>query len=250
MPARILTWNLERTQPLRGRGSAAVDHVFSLAPDIAVLTETRITFPKRGGHTLWSKPPRKPRHDADERTVLAWSRQPFSDVDHAGAPGLDTSRFVAATTETPIGPIRVLAVCIPWHMAEVTYPIDVKRRPWELHLDYLAILADMIAGVTVPTIVVGDFNQRIPRVRYGNHRAAQALAAAFQPLQIVTEGVLKGVSRPGIDHIALSDHLQAQTVWGWPNQVDGRRLSDHDGSGVDIGLAPARPTTLPRSVEP
>ena len=64
------------------------------------------------------------------------------------------------------------------------------------------------------------------------------------------EGVLKGVSRPGIGHIALSDHLQAQTVWGWPNQVDGRRLSDHDGSGVDIGLAPARPTTLPRSVEP
>mgnify|MGYP001418868180 FL=1 len=52
MPARILTWNLERTQPLRGRGSAAVDHVFSLAPDIAVLTETRITFPKRGGHPL------------------------------------------------------------------------------------------------------------------------------------------------------------------------------------------------------
>ena len=233
-PARILTWNLERTQPRRGRGATAVDHLFSLAPHIAVLTETRTTFPERGGHTVWSQPPRTTRHDADERTVLAWSREPWSDIDRVGAPGLDTSRFVAATTETPVGPVRVLAVCIPWHMAEVTYPIDVERRQWELHLDYLAILADMIAGVTRPTIVVGDFNQRTPRVRSGNHRAAAELEATFEPFSIVTGGTLTGASRPGIDHIALSGHLQAHTVWGWPNEVDGRRLSDHDGAGADV----------------
>ena len=119
-------------------------------------------------------------------------------------------------------------------MAEVTYPMGVKRRPWELHLDFLAILADMIAEVAVPTVVAGDFNQRIPRVRYGNHSAAAALATTFEPLEIVTSGTPGGASRPGIDHIALSFHLRAERVWGWPNEVGGRWLSDHDGAGVDV----------------
>ena len=119
-------------------------------------------------------------------------------------------------------------------MAEVTYPMGVKRRPWELHLDFLAILADMNAEVAVPTVVAGDFNQRIPRVRYGNHSAAAALATTFEPLEIVTSGTPGGASRPGIDHIALSGHLRAERVWGWPNEVGGRRLSDHDGAGVDV----------------
>ena len=130
MTARVLTWNLERTQPLQGRGAEAVDRLFSMAPDVMVLTESRTTFPERGGHVLWSKPPRTRRHDADERTVLAWSRHPFTDIDRVGAPGLDTN-------------------------------------------------------VQVPTVVVGDFNQRIPRVRYGNRRAAAELAATFEPFDIV-----------------------------------------------------------------
>lgn len=234
MTTRVLTWNLERTQPLRARGAAAVDHLFSMNPDLMVITETRTTFPQRDGHTIWSEPPRTTRHDADERTVLLWSRQPFTEVDRIGAPGLDSSRFVAATTETSIGPIRVLAICIPWHMADVTYPFDIKRSPWELHLAYLDILAGMIADVQLPTLVVGDFNQRAPRVRYGNHRAAGALAATFEPFNIVTSGTPEGASRPGIDHIALSHHLQAERVWGWPTDCTGRRLSDHDGAGADV----------------
>ncbi len=205
-----------------------------MKPDVMVVTETRTTFPERGGHTLWSEPPRTTRHDADERTVLLWSRRPFTEVDRVGAPGLDTSRFIAATTETPIGPIRVLAICIPWHMADVTHPLDVKRRHWELHLNYLEILSGLIADISLPTVVAGDFNQRIPRVRYGNHRAAAALEAAFTPLSIVTGGTPEGAARPGIDHIALSRHLRPERVWGWPNDVAGHRLSDHDGAGADI----------------
>ena len=131
-------------------------------------------------------------------------------------------------------------------MADVTCPLAVKRRPWQLHIDYLQILAATIAvKVQMPSVVAGDFNRRIPRVPYGNRRAADALEAAFERFDIVTRGTPEGSPRPGIDHIALSRHLRADRVWGWPFGVNGRRLSDHDGSGADVGLARTIPANQP-----
>ncbi len=165
---------------------------------------------------------------------MIWSSQPWRDVDRVGIDGLDQTRFISATTDTPIGPLRVLGVCIPWHMAEVQYPIDVKRRPWELHIRFLERLAELLAASDVPTVVAGDFNQQVPRIKYGNREAAEAMAEAFRTFDIVTQGQLDGCSRPGIDHVAISSHLQAAATWGWPNMSEGRRLSDHDGAAVDL----------------
>ncbi|MFT7599497.1 MAG: endonuclease/exonuclease/phosphatase family metal-dependent hydrolase [Acidimicrobiales bacterium] len=200
-----------------------------------VLTEARTNSTALvDGHALWCEPPRGSRFAPDERKVLIWSRRPWRDIDRAGADGLDSTRFIAATTETPAGPIRVLGVCVPWHMAEVTYPIEVKRRPWELHVRYLKRLETLLSDLKEPTVVAGDFNQRVPRLKYGNRAAAAALERAFLPLNVVTVGRPQGCSRPGIDHIALSPHLAAERVWGWPNDVTGARLSDHDGAGCQL----------------
>lgn len=232
--ARVLTWNLERKRPDSELGALAVEQLVDLDPDVMVLTEARTAFPVGSGHALWCEPPVGPWFAENERKVLAWSAQPWTDVDRIGIDGLDQTRFVSATTDTPIGPLRVLAVCIPWHMAEVTYPIDAKRTPWELHIRFLELLGELLAASDVPTVVAGDFNQRIPRVKYGHRAAAEAMTRAFESFDIVTSGQLDGVTRPGIDHVAISPDLSAHRTWGWPNESDGRRLSDHDGAGVDL----------------
>jgi len=236
MTARIITWNLERKRPDTPRGEEAIDHLFSLNPDVMVLTEARTTFSERGGYALWCEPPRGTRFDEDERKVVIWSKQPWSSIDRVGAEGLDDARFIAATTQTPIGPVRVLGVCIPWHMAEVQYAIGEKHKPWELHIRFLKILAALVVDAQIPTIVAGDFNQRIPRARGGNIVAAEAIEDTFASMHIATRNEVPGTSRQGIDHIALSRHLQATNVWGWSNAPNGNRLSDHDGAGVDVGM--------------
>ena len=239
--ARILSWNLERKRPDSPLGAAGVEHLFGFTPDVMALTEVRTSFPVGDGHALWCEPPRGTAFAEDERKVMIWSKQPWRDVDRVGVIGLDQTRFISATTETPLGPVRVLGVCIPWHMAEVTYPIDVKRKPWELHIRYLELLAELVADSSMPLVIAGDFNQRIPRVKGGgNVAAAEALATTFEPLTVITEGTLSGGTRPGIDHIAMSSQFVADRVWGWPNELDGQRLSDHEGAGADVSPA-ARP---------
>lgn len=235
--ARILTWNLERKKPTAPRGSEALDYLFALEPDVMVLTEARTSMDARGGHLLWAEPPRGSRFAPDERKVVIWSKEPWTKVDRVGIAGLDQTRFIGAVTETPIGPLPILGICIPWHMAEVTYPVDKKHKPWELHIRYLRLLEKMLATAAPTTVAAGDFNQRIPRGKHGSRKAAEALEQAFAAVTVATEGQLEGCHRSGIDHIAHGPGLQAAKVWGWPNDVGGNRLSDHDGAGADLGPA-------------
>ena len=228
---RVATWNLERKKPTSLRGKEAVDYLFSRDADVMVLTEARTTFPANNGHLLVPEPP-VGKFDDDERKVALWSATPLRPVTFDSP--IDPTRFVAARTSTTAGSVLVLAVCIPWHMAEVTYHYGVKRKPWEQHLAYLGHLDEIFAAIDEPVIVAGDFNQRTPRQKGGNHAAAEALERTFEPLVIVTAGTVPGCGKPGIDHIAISDHLSARNVEGWAHDVTGNRLSDHDGVLVDL----------------
>lgn len=230
----MLTWKLERRTSTSPRAAIAIDHLMSQSPDIVVLTEARTTLPLPGGHVLWSDPPVGTRFAADERKVLIWSKHPWTDVDLVGAPGLDQTRFVSATTATPLGDVRVLGICIPYHMADVTTGPKPRSRPWERHMAYLESLTRMLAGLRMATVIAGDFNQKIPRVKGGYRLAADTLQAAFVPTTIVTAGAPTGGTRPGIDHIAVSSQLRATSVWAWPQAIDGVRMSDHEGAGADL----------------
>ncbi len=234
--ARVLCWNVERKAPHTPTGAPGIEHLFGQSPDVMAITEARTVFPTRGGHTLWSAPPRGTHFADDERKLLLWSREPWRHVDRVGAPGLDRTRFVAGTTDTPVGPLRVFGICIPWHMAEVTHPIDEKRKPWELHINYLEALVGLVESIDAPSVLAGDFNQTFPRARRERIVAAEALAHALATVDVVTSGQVDGCTKPGIDHIAATRDLSAHNVWGWPNVIDGKRLSDHDGVGVDLRL--------------
>ncbi len=192
------------------------------------------------GHALWAERPAGDWFNQDERKVLIWSKQPWTASAISSSADIDQSRYVTAATETPVGEVTVLGVCIPWHMAEVTHRTGRKRKPWELHLDYLEVLAELLAGTEGPVVVAGDFNQQVPRAKYGNRAAALALESAFEPLAILTRGTVPGCDRQGIDHIAVSEDLRPISVAGWRNKVNGNRMSDHDGAVVEVRQSEAQ----------
>ena len=76
-------------------------------------------------------------------------------------------RFVSGVTQTSLGKVTVIGVCIPWFGSRPEARRRVERRAqWEDHEQYLSGLAEVL-GVTSARrlIVMGDFNQ--------NHRAKQ-----------------------------------------------------------------------------
>ncbi len=234
MTTRLLTWNLERKKANNPRGAEALDYVFGLDADVMVLTEARTSMPLRGGYAIWCEPPSGSHFGEEERKVLMWSKEPWSSIDRVGIDGLDDTRFISAMTQTPIGELRVVGICIPWHMAEVTYPTGEKRKPWEMHLRYLEVFEALVASLDGPTVIAGDFNQQIPRIAYGRKDAAAALIRTFVSVDVITAGHIVGTRGPGIDHIAISGQLTAMRVWGWANDVNGNRLSDHDGAVCEL----------------
>ncbi len=66
------------------------------------------------------------------------------------------------------------------------------------------------------------------------------MTVTFSTLDVVTSGQIEGCTWPGIDHVAVSRDLALANVWGWPNKIDDRRLSDHEGAGVDLTVADSR----------
>jgi len=231
---RVLSWNLERKSPTSPTGRAGIDTLDAMGADVMVLTEARTGFPAGGGHTVWCGPLPYDHLGADERRVVLWSREPWRDVDEVGDAGLPVGRFVAATTDTALGPLRVVGVCVPWHMSNVTVGTR-DRAPWEDHLRYLQVLEPLLAGMAGPVVVAGDFNQTIPRIRGGRRDVADAMAACFGSFTVATAGTPPGASKPVIDHVAVSGGLSAVGVFGWPTRsASGVRMSDHDGVGVDL----------------
>ena len=145
--------------------------------------------------------------------------------------------FVAATTETKLGPIRFIGLCIPWHMMKTAD--ESKAKPWKHHIEFCEILGELLdrRDRTLPHVLAGDFNQTVPRIAYGNHAAATALEEALDDFEVVTQGTIPGCERPGIDHIAIDAHMHADSVYGWPNDDGGIRMSDHDAAVAELSRA-------------
>lgn len=231
---RLLNWNLEFAPPGGARGRVIDEIIRSHEADVVCLTEAHETWPEGDGHWIWSDPDDGYEGTGTRRKVGLWSRRPWSDVDVLGHPSLPGGRFVAGATDTPVGPVRIVGVCIPWRAAHV--PTGRRdRAPWEDHVAYLDALAARIPGWldAGPVVVAGDFNQRIPR-RYAPVEVHEALLRAFAPLTIVTTGDVPGLDRPVIDHVALGTGLQAGAVSGISRFDGDRRLTDHDGVVVDL----------------
>ena len=80
------------------------------------------------------------------------------------------------------------------------------------------------------TVVLGDFNQRIPRTKV-RKRTHELLLASFEGFTIATAGELAQAPGLAIDHIAhTSDLALVGDIGIWPSQSEhGDTLSDHFG---------------------
>lgn len=233
---RLLTWNLEFAEPSSARASTIAAVIQRNDPDVACLTETHARWPFPDGHAIWADADYGYPLKNDRRKVGLWSRTPWTDVDTVGHADLPSGRFIAGTTETELGPIRAMGVCIPWRMAHVATGRR-DRAAWEDHVAYLHALRPVLAdSIRVPLVVAGDFNQRIPR-KYTPQAVHDNLVATFAPLTIVTGGQVNGLDGLLIDHVAIGAGLRAGDVRGISRYVDGARLSDHDGVVADVESA-------------
>lgn len=172
------------------------------------------------------------------RKVIVWSRFPLT-LDVVGEAGATRGRLAVATAAMPDGPLRIIGVCIPWQDAHVRSG-RCDAQPWSEHLDYLDRLESLLAGLDddLPTVIAGDFNQRIPRGRQPV-RVFDRLGDVLSGWTIHTDGAQP--NGPHIDHIATNPALLRETVRDWPASDDLGRLSDHAGVACDLSLAEAPP---------
>ena len=237
--ARIGTWNTEWANPLSAKGgrirtALAVPHC-----DILCVTEGSAgLLPAEGcvidGGSDWGYEVRP----KDRRKVLLWSRTPWTEMDSVGSAGFPGGRFVKGVTETPTGPLTIVGVCIPWKDAHVRTGRK-DRKPWDDHKAWLKAFEELPwRRKTDRMVVLGDFNQRLPRTRVPM-AVHEALRQAFAGLEITTAGDVPGA--PGlIDHIAHSKDLQRVSPLGvWPKRRRrGEALPDHFGVWANFSLAP------------
>ena len=235
---RIGTWNTDWAKPGKIPGTIVSEKLAAAKCDILCVTEGFAGILPDGGHVIDAGEDWGCRIKKGRRKVLLWSKHPWTP--HARARGsaeLPNSRFVAGSTETPSGEcLTVVGVCIPWYGAHVMY-CNKNRLPWQDHVAWLAGFAKLRCQFPMSrTVVLGDFNQTIPRTR-APHRAYGTLQQAFEGFRFATEPGLAGVSKSSIDHIAHSPDLTRKSIGIWPfaKGGDGKHLSDHFGVWVDFG---------------
>lgn len=101
---------------------------------------------------------------------------------------------------------------------------------------FLIALREVLASLPpLPTLVVGDFNLRVPR-----KGTPEAIYGAFQQtfrpgFEVATEGSIVPMNQPTIDHVLHTRDLEATEVRGLSNTSPiVKRLSDHFGMVVTL----------------
>ena len=145
-------------------------------------------------------------------------------------------RFVSGVTQTSVGELVVVGICIPWFGSRTEARRGEERRGrWEDHEEYLAGLSEVLERIDAKRLIVmGDFNQAIGQGSRAPRALRSALHEAFSPnLRIVTADlVFEG--RKSIDHIALSADWAVDSVDAISNVHGERKLSDHFGVAADV----------------
>lgn len=232
----ITLWNVEWARPHTTRGQAVSARLTEGEPDIICVTEGYPELSLPNGHLVTSDSDFGYGTTDGRRKVLLWSKGPWTQVDCLGANTMPSGRFVAALTDTPLGAIRFVGVCIPWKGAHANTGRK-DREPWEDHVAYLSGMAEWMTTVdwSIPTVLLGDFNQRIPRARQPELVYNRLLDVLQPRFKLATDGILAGADSRSIDHITLTSDLVRQHIETFSNLGDhGIRLSDHFGLRVIV----------------
>lgn len=135
----LVNWNVEWATPISGKGIEILRRVREHDPEVVCLTEAPVDLMDRyeeSGHLIHSQPEFEHSVRPERRKVMLWSRRPWRDVDDVGSREFPPGRFIFGTTETSLGDVSVMGICIPWANSRANGP-DAKRRRWEDHEKYL-----------------------------------------------------------------------------------------------------------------
>ena len=235
---RIGTWNTEWAKLGTARGNRVSAALAEPDCDVLCATEGYAEILPSGGYVIDAGPDWGYRLTEGRRKVLLWSKRPWSVVDPAGSEELPSGRLVAGVTQTGLGSLTVIGVCIPWRDAHVRTGRK-DRDPWQDHESWLSGFETLpYRRATERTVVLGDFNQRIPR-RWQPKRVYEALLRAFDGLTVATTGESSGAPGRSIDHIAHTYELAPFGHIGlWPKRsARDETLSDHFGVWADFVLS-------------
>ena len=234
-PALVIgIWNVQWKTVASVQGRTMSEILNSYAPDIVCVTEGYIDQLLGG----WYACPSEADHGyrpliEGRRKVVLFSRKPWTDIDTIGNSELPSGRFVSAITETPLGALRCIGVCIPWADAHVSTGARNRVR-WEDHKSYLRALRPIVENLPQEAIVVGDFNQRIPRGSNPQDTAELLMSSLGEELSVVTGGQIPDVAEQSIDHLACRSNLEVKSIRGLPKIQNNVNLSDHFGLIVEL----------------
>lgn len=241
---RIGTWNTKWAKPDSTRGNRVSALLAKPDCDILCVTEGDAKILPDGGHTIDAGSDWGYVAEEGRRKVLLWSKKPWSgpwsEFGPAHSDWFPGGRVVGGTTQTKAGPLTVIGACIPWADSNVRTGRKDRVR-WEDHERWLAGFEYWrYRRTTERTIVLGDFNQRIPRPPdswvpkwlYG------LLRSAFEEFKFVTAGEFDGAPGLAIDHIAHTPEMALVGDIGiWPKRDDqDKTLSDHFGVWAELDL--------------
>ena len=244
MTLKLVNWNVDWATP-RSREwklDGILGRISSHNPDAICLTETDIGLLSKDQGIVYPQIDRVSERQGrkNRRKVLLWSKKPWSQIDYVGHGSLLPGRFVSGVTETSLGEVTIVGICIPYGMSRVR-DSEVKRAPWQDHEEYMDTLKGVLDEIHKRAsgermIVMGDFNQKIGQGSRAPLRLRSMLKSVFPPgMSIVTEE-LEFREKRGLDHIALSQDLAVESLGAISNIADnGKCLSEgHFGVAAEV----------------
>ena len=236
LPLGLVNWNVEWATPRSRRSAQILRRIEIHDPEIICLTEADIGLLSGDGHTISSQKNYGYRVREGRRKVLLWSKRPWAKVDDVGNASMPPGRFVSGVTETSLGEVTVVGVCIPRSGSRVRWTTE-KRRMWEDHREYLSGLHGVLKGLASrPLIVMGDFNQRIGQGHPVPAELARTLEQAVPSSMTVATSAVGFGGRRSIDHIALVGDFAVESMGVISNVHDKRKLSDHFGVFAKLSI--------------
>ncbi len=238
MTLKMLTWNVEWAGPRSRRAPEIRSRINSHAPEIICLTEANVHLLSEPGHIICSQPDAGYKVIANRRKVILWSRQPWEEVDDLGIDSMPPGRFVSGVTQTSLGKITVLGVCIPWFGSRTQALFGTQRKKqWQDHEQYLVGLTEVLRrSPSERLIVMGDFNQKIGPESKAPRHLQSALQKAFAPNMTIATADIAFRGKKSIDHIAASYDWSVESLDVISNIHEGKKLSDHFGVAVELSL--------------
>ncbi len=228
-------WNVQWASNTNDRGQKVKNIIENYDPDICCITESNETILPNDGYIVDSFFDYGYKIKPGRRKVILYSKKKWINIDQTGSIIMPGGRFVSAVTDTAWGPVQFIGVCIPWKEAHVRTGRK-DRQAWQDHLSYINGLKEFLQyNNKYPKIILGDFNQTIPKTRAPKNIYNELITMIGDDFQIVSENILDDNNKLSIDHL-LTDIPLKKVDYEIISKVDndGKNLSDHFGLVFDL----------------